>query len=81
MVQQAVSCPELDQETCTIEGGAVFLTQLLITLCAVALLMPQDGSGPKNGIFAPAYASLSALSLPPMPTWPGTSCDKPGDAH
>jgi hypothetical protein len=34
--------------------------------------MPQAGSGPVNGCSDPVLASWSAVSLPTIPSWPGT---------
>jgi hypothetical protein len=48
------------------------LAQSLTAFLATTTEMPQAGSGPINGHSDPYFASWSAISLPTIPSWPGT---------
>jgi hypothetical protein len=50
-----------------------WLTNQLLSFCRITCLeTPRAGSGPKKGRAEPSLASLSAVSLPFIPAWPGT---------
>jgi hypothetical protein len=46
--------------------------QSLTAFLATPIEMPQAGSGPVNGCSDPVLASWAAVSLPTIPSWPGT---------
>jgi hypothetical protein len=46
--------------------------QSLTAFLAIPAEMPRAGSGPINGHSDPNFASWSAISLPSVPSWPGT---------